>query len=474
MSSIEQTLKILFEEWSGEKAETISLLPGQGSWRKYYRITGKKSKAIGVANDDLKENHAFLSFSRHFASMGLPVPAVLSEGDPPVCYLVTDLGDETLFGYLSSQRSEKDAFPGKVEGLYEKVIGWLPSFQVTGGKGLDYSACYPRAEFDRQSMMWDLNYFKYYFLKLARISFDEQRLEDDFNKLTSILLKPDRSYFMYRDFQSRNIMLVKNEPYFIDFQGGRRGPLQYDIASLLYDAKAAIPEPVRERLLDLYIRDIKKLVKIDEASFRENYRGFVLIRIFQALGAYGFRGYYENKPHFLQSIPYAIANLEYLLKNNLLPQGIPVLTEIIRNMVGNQALRNVTRKAGHLKVSIYSFSYRENIPEDKAGNGGGFVFDCRSLPNPGRLEEFRRFSGKDQPVIDFLKKEQAVDEFLAPVFSIVDQSVGVYLEREFSNLMVSFGCTGGQHRSVYCAEELAKHLQERFPIDVRVIHTKLA
>ncbi|HTX87754.1 MAG TPA: RNase adapter RapZ [Bacteroidales bacterium] len=469
----EKDLIGLYEKWSGEKAAACVMLAGTGSWRKYYRITGKKKRAIGVINDDLRENHAFLTFTRHFLELKLPVPRLYATGEAGKCYLLSDLGDVTLFGRLTDLRKSPGIFPAEAVGVYKKVISWLPAFQVKGGIGLDYGACYPRASFDRQSMLWDLSYFKYYFLKLAKIPFDEQRLENDFQKLADLLSGQPGQGFLYRDFQSRNIMLVEDEPFFIDYQGGRRGAFQYDIASLLYDAKADIPEGIREVLLAFYLDELARTTPVDKAQFMDSYYGFVLIRIFQALGAYGFRGYYENKPHFLQSIPYAVENLEYLLQKGRVPSELPALTSVLEYMTGSAALRRITRPEGKLTVSLYSFSYRDRIPSDEAGNGGGFVFDCRALPNPGRLEEFQEKTGKDREVIEFLRKEPAVDEFLAAVFSLTEQSVSTYLDRGFGSLMVSFGCTGGRHRSVYCAEELARHLKEKFGVTLRIIHTEL-
>jgi hypothetical protein len=386
------------------------------------------------------------------------------------------------------------AFPQEIMEIYKKSIAWLPAFQIKASKVLDYSFCYPRAAFDRQSMMWDLNYFKYYFLKLAKIPFDEQALEDDFNSLCDLLLKADGGFFLYRDFQSRNIMVVNGEPWFIDYQGGRKGALQYDVASLLTDGKADIPMSVRTELLQHYLDKLEVVYPVDRDKFMQSFYGFTLIRILQALGAYGFRGYYENKTHFLLSIPFALRNLRYLRANDLIGFGLDTLMSVIDMMVGspelyikqpmetnahknninneltNDIVADICKKS--LTVTIRSFSYKKAIPADPSGNGGGFVFDCRALPNPGRFDEFKQLNGKDQPVIDFLKMEPAVSEFLKNACSLVDQSVKTYIERGFEHLMVSFGCTGGQHRSVYCAEELAKYLKDKYPITIRLHHVE--
>jgi aminoglycoside/choline kinase family phosphotransferase len=473
MKTIEEKLLLLYENWSGDKPQGIVPLPGSGSYRRYFRVTGHSSTAIGVFNNDVKENLAFLSFTRHFLDSGLPVPEVFSEDVPENIYLLRDLGDLTLYEFLTRERKDHDDFPDRVAGIYLRVIKDLPRFQVTAGKGIDYSLCYPRAAFDRQSMLWDLNYFKYYFLKLARIPFDEQKLEDDFGAFTGWLLEEDHDYFLYRDFQSRNIMLLGNEPFFIDYQGGRKGPLQYDIASLLYDAKASIPQESRDILLNVYLESLAGYISLDREKFLRYYYGFVLIRIIQSLGTYGFRGYYENKPHFLQSIPFAIKNLVYLFREKRIVPELPELTHVLARIMENPSFRHSDKTPSGLTVEICSFSYKKGIPADTSGNGGGFVFDCRALPNPGRYEEYKPWTGKDRPVIDFLKREPAVDEFLNHAFSMAGQSIMKYMERGFTHLYVGFGCTGGQHRSVYCAEEFAKHVREKYPVIVKVNHKEL-
>src|ERR1019366_599468 len=189
---------------------------------------------------------------------------------------------------------------------YRKVVEVLPRFQVEARHDINYKVCYPRTSFDRQSIAWDLNYFKYYFLRLAGIPFNEQALEDDFSRLTKFLLGADRNYFLYRDFQSRNVMWRDGHPYFLDYQGGRRGALQYDIASLLYDGKADLPPELRQQLLNHYLDTLAGFIKLDRSEFMQHYHAYVYVRIMQALGAYGFRGFYERKAHFLESVPYAL------------------------------------------------------------------------------------------------------------------------------------------------------------------------
>jgi aminoglycoside/choline kinase family phosphotransferase len=468
-SSLRTSLTQMYKNWAGEQAHAFGLLPESGSYRKYYRLTSKNKSAIGVFNDDRKENVAFLSFSLHFKKEELNVPEIYAQDLNKNIYLQQDLGDETLFSFMTKYRKNTD-FPDNVKKIYTKVVRSLPGFQIKAADSLDYSVCYPRAGFDKQSMMWDLNYFKYYFLKLAKIPFDEQKLEDDFIAFTSFLLESPRDFFLYRDFQSRNIMIKNDDVYFIDYQGGRKGALQYDIASLLYDAKADIPNNVREELLDAYLEVIQQYISIDRKRFLQHYYGYVLIRIMQALGAYGFRGYYEHKEHFLKSVPFAIQNLEYLLHTVKLPVAIPALTDAWSRLVRSSSLRTLTKKQLRLTVRINSFSYKRGIPMDDKGHGGGFVFDCRSLPNPGRFEKYQTYNGYDKPVIDFFKKEKKVKEFLSHVSALTGATIKNYQDRNFTDLYIAFGCTGGQHRSVYCANQLAQYITDTFKVDIDVYH----
>ena len=465
----EKKLVDLFEKWSGETAQRIIALPGSGSDREYYRIVGVNKKAIAAYNPDKKENEAFVSFSGHFKSENLPVPEIYAVKEEEGMYLLRDLGDTTLYSFLLEQRINND-FPDTLVVTYKKVLSWLVKFQIKGGKGLDFTKCYPRDVFDLQSMKWDMHYFKYYFLKLAKIPFNEQLLEDDFETFANFLLEADRNYFLYRDFQSRNVMLIDNEPFFIDYQGGRKGALQYDLASLLYDAKADIPADTRKQLLLHYIEELQKEIEFDVDKFTSYYWGYVYIRIMQALGAYGFRGFYERKEHFLQSIPFAINNLEYLLKNVELPVKLPALTDAFRRLTKSGKLRKIADTGKQLTVRVNSFSFKRGIPVDESGHGGGFVFDCRAVENPGRYKEFRELTGKDKKVKEFLGAEKSMTRFLQDSFKLVDRSVENYLERGFTHLMISFGCTGGRHRSVYAAEKLMQYLKEKYNIRVMLRH----
>ncbi|MDZ7265830.1 MAG: phosphotransferase [candidate division KSB1 bacterium] len=468
----EVLLQELVERFTGKPAQAITELKAHGSDRRIFRLHQAERTLIGVHNADRAENTAFLEFSRHFRRCGLPVPEIYVEDLERNIYLEEDLGDTTLFALLSRERNAAGFSPAVVE-LYHKVVRWLPQFQIRAGRTLNYEVCYPRARFDKQSMLWDLNYFKYYFLKLAKIPFNEQELEDDFERFTGFLLQAEQNFFLYRDFQSRNIMVRGDEPYFIDYQGGRRGALQYDIASLLFDAKADLPFELREELLEAYLEAATELLPLDRGQFRRFYYGYVLIRIMQAMGAYGFRGFYERKTHFLQSVPYAIRNLEYVLRTADLPVELPALTDIWHRLVRSTILRELGNVQLRLTVRIQSFSYKNGLPQDDTGHGGGFVFDCRALPNPGRLEKFAKLTGLDPEVIAFLENEEAVHNFMTHVRDLINQVVENYQRRNFTDLFIAFGCTGGQHRSVYCANQLARHLREKYPINVEVVHRDL-
>jgi aminoglycoside/choline kinase family phosphotransferase len=469
-------LKKLFEERFHSPVERLDPLHGKlgGSGRNIVRVRGGGLSAIGIVYSVREENVAFLEFSRHFRAHGLPVPEIYAEDLNEGAYLEEDLGDTTLFEFLSANRSGEAVSPEAVE-AYRKVVAELPRFQVEAGRDLNYKVCYPRASFDRQSIAWDLNYFKYYFLRLAGIPFNEQALEHDFGRLTKFLLSANHEFFLYRDFQSRNVMLRDSKPYFVDYQGGRRGALQYDIASLLYDGKADLPPALRDELLGYYLECLSEYVDIKRDVFMEYYYAYVYIRIMQALGAYGFRGFYERKAHFLQSVPYALKNLRWLAENVKLPIELPALMDAVSRMSisESESLRTREAQKGALTVRIFSFSFHGDKPVDESGNGGGFVFDARSLPNPGREEQFKQLTGKDAPVIDYLNQKGEVLQYLASVRSLVDESVGTYKGRGFTSLMVSFGCTGGQHRSVYLAEALAKHLQGSDGVEVVLRHLSL-
>jgi aminoglycoside/choline kinase family phosphotransferase len=467
-------LKHLFEQRFRTPVERVQPVQGElgGSGRKIIRLSGNGISAIGILYNVREENVAFLEFTRQFRKHGLPVPEIYGEDLDQGAYLEEDLGDTSLFEFLSRNRKGEKIAPEAVE-AYRKVIATLPRFQIEAARDLNYKVCYPRGSFDRQSINWDLNYFKYYFLRLAGIPFSEQALEDDFSRLTKFLLSAPRDYFLYRDYQSRNVMLRKGQPYFLDYQGGRKGALQYDVASLLYDAKADLPPELRLQLLDHYLDALRGYVDMTRDAFLHHYYAYVYIRIMQALGAYGFRGFYERKVHFLQSVPYALKNLRWLLHNVKLPIALPTLLEAFHSILASEKLQGLATDADNLVVRIFSFSFHRGLPKDETGNGGGFIFDGRSLPNPGREERFKPLTGRDAPVIEYLNQQESVHQFLASVMSLVDASVKNYQQRGFKNLMVCFGCTGGQHRSVYLAEQVAKRLQGRSAVEVILHHREL-
>jgi aminoglycoside/choline kinase family phosphotransferase len=467
-------LKRLFEQHYQLPAELVQPLQGQlgGSGRAIFRLSGGDSSAIGILYSVREENVAFLEFSRHFRRRGLPVPEIFAEDLSQGAYLEEDLGDTTLFDFLGKNRAGDVIAPQAIE-AYRKVVAVLPRFQVEAGRDLNYKVCYPRSSFDRQSIAWDLNYFKYYFLRLAGVPFNEQALEQDFGRLSKFLLGASHDYFLYRDFQSRNVMLSDGQPFFLDYQGGRKGALQYDIASLLYDGKADLPPGLRQELLDYYLDCLGGFIDFKREAFMEHFYAYVYVRILQALGAYGFRGFFERKAHFLQSVPYAMKNLHWLASHVKLPIALPALMDAFEGMLASEKLQGLASSAESLKVRIFSFSFHRQMPADEAGHGGGFVFDARSLPNPGREEQFKQLTGKDAAVIDYLNQRESVHQYLASALSLVDSSVASYQRRGFKNLMVSFGCTGGQHRSVYLAEQLAKHLRSSNGVEVVVRHIEL-
>ncbi len=468
-----EPIRRMFERHFGTPPSSLVEIGADGSNRTYFRLIGPAmQKAVGGYGPDAEENRAFFSYSRTLREAGFAVPELFDVDEGAGVWLSEDLGDTTLFDALSQARNREEGdFPASMVPVYQRVLRELPRIQIEGGKRIDFNVAYPRSAFDKQSIRWDLNYFKYHFLKLAHIPFNEQKLEQDFGTLIWFLLQADASHFLYRDFQSRNIMLCEGEPFFIDYQGGRRGALHYDVASLLYDAKAGIPEPLRDELLEHYLDALEDLVgTVDRETFRERYRGYVIVRVLQALGAYGYRGFYERKARFLQSVPYAARNLRTLLERGL-PLALPELETVFGRIVEGWAEKESEEDEPGLTVRITSFSYKGGYPQDSGGHGGGFVFDCRAIPNPGREERYRTQSGLDAPVIEFLEAREEAHSFWRGVRQLVEAQVDEYLRRDFGSLTVSFGCTGGQHRSVFMSERLAAHLREVFPqVAVKVEH----
>ena len=513
-------LKKLYEQWAGKQPAHIVRMAGAGSNREYYRIVSEEGESvIGVIGTSKEENHAFITLTRHFADAALPVPKVLGVGDDEMCYLLTDLGDMALFDALAVGRKAGGNYNEAEVELLKRAMRLLPKIQVAGARNLDFSVCYPQPEFDETNVMFDLNYFKYCFLKPSGVDFHELRLEEDFRKMAKDLTGDKGNYFMYRDFQARNIMLDEDgNPYLIDYQGGRKGPFYYDVASFLWQASARYPDSLRKELIKEYYSVLSQYTDVPEQhAFMQRLSLFVFFRTLQVLGAYGYRGYFERKKHFIDSIPPALDNLRALLQNEL---PYPHLVEVLRGLVKNakaplsspegdtcplqhdvrtfsSALNNtsdntlsasnsstrqlvnsstsqpqnlITSKPPALTVRVFSFSYKKGIPEDTSGNGGGYVFDCRSTHNPGRYEPYKQLTGLDQPVIQFLEDDGEISVFLESVYKLADAHVERYMQRGFTDLMFSFGCTGGQHRSVYSAQHLAEHLNEKYGIEVKLCH----
>ena len=483
-------LQELYAEWKGHEPASTEQLAGAGSNRVYYRIADTDgTTVIGCVGTSREENHAFITLARHFSKKQLPVPQVLAVSDDEMRYLQTDLGSCTLFDALKKGRQAGGNYDDAEKEMLRETMRLLPAIQFKGAEGLDYSVCYPQPEFDETNVMFDLNYFKYCYLKPTGIDFHELRLEQDFRQMARDLTRGDDEAlhgFMYRDFQARNIMLQTPQPQslgknlptdiaegnqappphgggwgevFIDFQGGRLGPCYYDIASFLWQASARYPEELRRELTDIYYNEARHYVTMPPREvFDERLRLFVLFRLMQVLGAYGFRGYFERKQHFINSIPPALENLRDIIESQHF--DYPCLTDVLRRLVKPR-----------LVVRIFSFSYKKGIPQDESGNGGGYVFDCRSTHNPGRYKEYKNVTGLDQSVVRFLEDDGEILAFLDSVYKLADFHVQRYLERGFTSLMFSFGCTGGQHRSVYSAQHLAEHLHSKFPeVEIRLCH----
>ena len=514
-----QQLTELYHQWCGTLPATTEKLPGAGSNRAYYRLTGSEGRTVvGVVGTSREENHAFITLARHFERRRLAVPRVLAVSDDEMRYLQEDLGSESLFDAISGGREAGGRYTLAEQSLLRQTMRQLPDIQFRGARGLDFSQCYPQPEFDVDSVLFDLNYFKYCFLKATELDFHELKLEADFRLLAKDLTAERYDSFMYRDFQARNVMLVRRTannnsatpyatdsdisvtPYFIDFQGGRRGPFYYDLASFLWQASARYSNKLRRELVYEYYTAMKQFTEAPSPRhFVNRLSLFVLFRILQVLGAYGFRGYFERKQHFIDSIPPAIDNLRQLLQSYQFPY--PCLVALLRQITElpqfQAAEAPTTRTDGYrttdrnpykphpqdgpatfskydgrgpLVVRVYSFSYRKGIPEDESGNGGGYVFDCRSTHNPGRYEPYKQLTGLDEPVIRFLEDDGEILTFLESVYRLADAHVSRYLQRGFTSLMFSFGCTGGQHRSVYSAQHLAEHIHSKFGVEVRVCH----
>ncbi|MBR5034614.1 MAG: phosphotransferase [Bacteroidales bacterium] len=467
-----ESLKSLFRQYFGCEAASVSRLTASGSNRTYYRLTCENGWcAIGTVGTSLAENRAFVAIAGHFAAKGLNVPKVLGVSPDGMCYLQQDLGDVSLYDILASGRKSGE-YDARQRELLLKTVAYLPRMQFEGADGFDFSVCYPQSDFDRRNILFDLNYFKYDYLKLTAAPFDEIALQNDFERLADDLLTAEcPTGFMYRDFQARNVMLVDEELFFIDFQGGRRGPVCYDLASFVWQAAARYPQDLKEDLIRTYIDAASHYADLNNDRFRESLRLFVLFRTLQVLGAYGFRGYIEKKARFISSVPYALDNASKLIDDDLRCR-YPELCKVLLFLADSSQPKPMTQD-GRLTVEVTSFSYRQGVPADESGNGGGFVFDCRALENPGRYDEYKKFNGLDGNVIEFLEKDGGIVVFLEDVKKVVFPHIEKFIERGFSHMMVSFGCTGGQHRSVYSAQHFAEAVAAKYDVNVEVRHTAI-
>jgi len=471
MEEVVAAISSLFAAFKNAKEDRIEKLPQSGSDRIYFRIYAGNETYIATHNINIRENETFFYFSHHFKTAGLPMPTIYAVNEDKTIYLQEDLGTESLLDKL-----EQHGHTDHTYALYKQTLLQLAKVQILGDQGLDYEQCLTAKEFGKQAILSDLLYFKYYFVDTLKVPYDKQAMLNDFETLSSYLSNSDEKFFLFRDFQSRNVIVSNEQVHFIDFQGGMKGALQYDVASLLWQAKANLSEDWKDRLLDGYIDEVELLLnkKMDRGLFLSQYNGYVLIRLLQVLGAYGFRGLFERKAHFLTSIPLALRNLKFFLEHKQIGLLTPEFDKILTLVVSDEIIaRFETVKADEhtpLVVRIFSFSYKKQLPVDDTENGGGFLFDMRGILNPGRFAEFKHLTGRDKEVKDFLEQRTKMPEFLNSVFDVVDISVEDFIKRGFSNLLVGFGCTGGQHRSVYAADALARHLKNKFGVKTEVSH----
>ena len=479
-----QQLIQLYKSWRGESPLKVERLPKAGSNREYIRIyDNNEDTVIGVIGPNCEENHCFVYLSKHFKEKGLPVPEIFAVSEDESCYLQTDLGSTSLYQALKQGRENNGNYNDEEIELMRRTMRLLAHIQVEGAEGLNFDECLSPTEFTEKAAMFDLNYFKYCFLRTTDLGYDEMDFQTDMEKMAKDLVAcaENRKTFLYRDFQARNIMLdEQQQPYLIDYQGGQCGPIYYDVASFLWQASARYPQTLREEMINEYIDELSGIVSIDEQKFREDLQLFVLFRILQVLGAYGLRGYFERKKYFIDSIPCAIQNLRRMLLDGAC-SPYPHMEDVLKRLVDLPQFNAPAQQHGTASVSKYdgqgplvvrvlSFSYKKGIPEDPSGNGGGYVFDCRSTHNPGRYEPYKKITGLDAPVIKFLEDDGEILTFLDSVYQLAEAHVARYIKRGFTNLMFCFGCTGGQHRSVYCAQHLAEHINQKFGVEVQLTH----
>lgn len=463
-----ERIKDLYIDKYGVEPLSVVKLNGAGSNRAYYRLFGEGFSVVGVVGTSYEENRAFVALSKAFACAGIASPEVLALSDGGLCYLQTDLGDRTLFDFMKVSR-ESGCFAGGDVDVLCRVMSQLPKIQFEVSRHFDFSLCYPVSDFNERTIKWDLNYFKYCFLKGVGVEFNESLLEDEFDKLTSLLLSDNDNVFMYRDFQSRNVMVSDGEPFFIDYQGGRKGPVYYDVASFVGQARACYTADVVEKMIDAYLAALAAYKNISREVFNEKLSLFRLFRLLQNLGAYGYRGLFERKKAFVEIIPKAVDALKDLMQGFV--SEFPYIYSLVDEISSLPMFAVCDLK--ELTVDVMSFSYRRGIPDDTSGNGGGFVFDCRAIHNPGRYEPYKKLTGMDAPVIDFLEKESNIADFLENAYALVDNMVDTYKKRGFTHIQVCCGCTGGQHRSVYSAEHIARHIADKFGVKVIVTHKML-
>jgi RNase adapter protein RapZ len=473
MQEMINTVSQLYKSWAGKEPAQVDILPQSGSDRRYFRLYNEEGRTfIATHGLNVPENEAFIYFADHFRKKRLHVSEIFAVSYDKTIYLQEDFGNISLLNIL-----EKKGFTPEVYNFFKESLSQLAKLQVMGDEGLNYKKCLTNEEFGKQAIMADLLYFKFYFLDALQRPYDKQKLIDDFEALSNYLTHTEYKYFMFRDFQSRNILITNDEQvHFIDFQGGMKGAPQYDVASMIWQARANLPDDWKENLLEDYMNAFEEIIEntIDRDVFRSQFNGYVLIRLLQVLGAYGFRGLFERKAQFLTSIPMALKNLKWFFENQslgiVLPEFKRVLTictddDIIERFSPMQVDENTP-----LVVKICSFSYRQGIPEDVSGNGGGFVFDCRGIENPGRYDDYKEYHGRDKSVIEFLERQTKMQTFLNSVYDLIDISVEEYVKRGFNSLTVNFGCTGGQHRSVYAADALARHLRNKYKVKIELCH----
>ncbi len=475
MQEIVDQIAALYQTLNKEAYTIIEKLPQSGSDRIYFRIFTPENTYIATYNSHVKENNTFIKFTQHFKEKRLPVPVVYAVNTEQTIYIQQDVGTDSLLNKIE-QNGKNDY----VYQLFKKSLKSLAQIQIIGDEGLNYNWCLTAKEFGKQAILSDLLYFKYYFLDTLKIPYDKQVLLDDFEALSTYLTKTESKYFMFRDFQSRNIMVNDDEVFFIDYQGGMKGALQYDVASVLWQAKAELNEDWKNSLLEYYMDEVDHLLhkNIDRQTFVSQYNGYVLIRLLQVLGAYGFRGLFERKAHFLSSIPLALNSIKFFIENKRIGIITSEFDRILQLMTSEEIIKRFSptqaTEATPLVIIINSFSYKKGIPTDSSENGGGFMFDMRGILNPGRFDDYKKLSGKDKPVQDFLDQRTKMNTFLNSVWDLIDITVEDYLQRDFKNLMINFGCTGGQHRSVFAAEQTARHLKNKYKVKVVLMHTNEA